>query len=143
MPSDGNFLCNGIVSPDRTPHPAMEEVKYAHQNVGFEAVDVAKGIFKVTNRFYFTSLKDYMISYTIKANNKIIKGATGIPGNHSPGRRLETAGRRRLFGELCRDYDQTGWRDPCRIRHRTGSVCFAGNSRQDRLQGRRPQADRI
>ena len=74
MPSDGNFLCNGIVSPDRTPHPAMEEVKYAHQNVGFEAVDVAKGIFKVTNRFYFTSLKDYMISYTIKANNKIIKG---------------------------------------------------------------------
>ena len=68
------FLCNGIVSPDRTPHPAMEEVKYAHQNVGFEAVDVAKGIFKVTNRFYFTSLKDYMISYTIKANNKIIKG---------------------------------------------------------------------
>ena len=74
MPSDGNFLCNGIVNPDRTPHPAMEEVKYAHQNVGFEAVDVAKGIFKVTNRFYFTSLKDYMISYTIKANNKIIKG---------------------------------------------------------------------
>ena len=36
-PSDGNFLCNGIVAPDRTPHPAMTEVKYAHQNVGFEA----------------------------------------------------------------------------------------------------------
>lgn len=33
-PSDGNFLCNGIVAPDRTPHPAMTEVKYAHQNVG-------------------------------------------------------------------------------------------------------------
>ena len=28
-PSDGNFLCNGIVAPDRTPHPAMTEVKYA------------------------------------------------------------------------------------------------------------------
>ena len=27
-PSDGNFLCNGIVAPDRTPHPAMTEVKY-------------------------------------------------------------------------------------------------------------------
>lgn len=38
-PSDGNFLCNGIVAPDRTPHPAMTEVKYAHQNVGFEAID--------------------------------------------------------------------------------------------------------
>lgn len=38
-PSDGNFLCNGIVAPDRTPHPAMTEVKYAHQNIGFEAID--------------------------------------------------------------------------------------------------------
>lgn len=74
MPSDGNFLCNGIVNPDRTPHPAMEEVKYAHQNIGFEAVDAANGVFKVTNRFYFSNLKDYMISYTVKANNKIIKG---------------------------------------------------------------------
>lgn len=42
-PSDGNFLCNGIVAPDRTPHPAMTEVKYAHQNVGFEAIDPAAG----------------------------------------------------------------------------------------------------
>ena len=27
-PSDGNFLCNGLVNPDRSPHPAMAEVKY-------------------------------------------------------------------------------------------------------------------
>ena len=67
-PSDGNFLCNGIVAPDRTPHPAMTEVKYAHQNVGFEAIDPAAGKFLVKNRFYFTNLKKYMISYTVKAN---------------------------------------------------------------------------
>lgn len=72
-PSDGNFLCNGIVNPDRTPHPAMAEVKYAHQNVGFEAVDLAKGIFKITNRFYFTNLKPYMIQYSVTANNKIVR----------------------------------------------------------------------
>ena len=64
-PSDGNFLCNGIVAPDRTPHPAMTEVKYAHQNVGFEAIDPAAGKFLVKNRFYFTNLKKYMISYTV------------------------------------------------------------------------------
>ena len=61
-PSDGNFLCNGIVAPDRTPHPAMTEVKYAHQNVGFEAIDPAAGKFLVKNRFYFTNLKKYMIT---------------------------------------------------------------------------------
>lgn len=74
MPSDGNFLCNGIVNPDRTPHPAMAEVKYVHQNVGFEAIDMTNGKFRVTNRFYFTNLKEFMISYAVKANNKIIKG---------------------------------------------------------------------
>ena len=79
MPSDGNFLCNGIVSPDRTPHPAMQEVKYVHQNVAFEPVDLATGKFMVKNRFYFTNLKKYKISYTLKANGKAIKsGQTSL-----------------------------------------------------------------
>jgi beta-galactosidase len=73
MPSDGNFCCNGIVSPDRTLHPAMNEVKYAHQYVGFEPVDLSKGIFKVQNRYYFTNLKKYMITYQVKANDKVIR----------------------------------------------------------------------
>ena len=76
-PSDGNFLCNGIVAPDRTPHPAMAEVKYAHQNVGFEAIDLAAGKFLIKNRFYFTGLKKYQINYAVKANGKVVrKGKT-------------------------------------------------------------------
>ncbi|MEG1660562.1 MAG: glycoside hydrolase family 2 TIM barrel-domain containing protein [Bacteroides sp.] len=72
-PSDGNFLCNGLVNPDRTPHPAMAEVKYAHQNVGFQAVNLKEGKFLVQNRFYFTNLKKYTISYTILASGKAVK----------------------------------------------------------------------
>ena len=73
-PSDGNFLCNGLVNPDRGPHPAMAEVKYVHQNVGFEATDAASGKFKITNRFYFTNLKKYQIHYNVVANGKNIRG---------------------------------------------------------------------
>ena len=73
MPSDGNFCCNGIVNPDRNPHPAMSEVKYAHQNVAFEATDLANGKFNVLNRFYFTNLKKYMISYEVKENDKVVR----------------------------------------------------------------------
>ena len=69
-PSDGNFLCNGIINPDRNPHPAIAEVKYAHQNVGFEAENLAEGKIKITNRFYFTNLSKYLVKYIIKANNK-------------------------------------------------------------------------
>ncbi len=72
-PSDGNFLCNGLVNPDRTPHPAMAEVKYAHQNIGFEAIDLANGLFRITNRFHFTNLKKYMIHYSVTANNKVVR----------------------------------------------------------------------
>ena len=72
-PSDGNFLCNGIVGPDRTPHPAMAEVKYVYQDVAITAKDLANGTFEVFNRYYFKNLKDYMISYTIMANGKAVR----------------------------------------------------------------------
>lgn len=73
MPSDGNFLCNGLVGPDRTPHPVMAEVKYTHQNIGFEAIDLEEGKIKVLNRYYFSNLKDYNIHYELCENGKIIR----------------------------------------------------------------------
>lgn len=72
-PSDGNFLCNGIVNPDRTPHPAMAEVKYAIKISGLRPIDLANGLFRVTNRFYFTNLKKYMVHYSVTANNKVVR----------------------------------------------------------------------
>lgn len=70
-PSDGNFLCNGLVNPDRTPHPAMSEVKYVHQNMKFEAKDLKKGNFRVFNRFYFTNLKNYDFYYEVKLLGRV------------------------------------------------------------------------
>ncbi|MDR0939281.1 MAG: DUF4981 domain-containing protein [Mediterranea sp.] len=73
QPSDGNFLCNGVVNPDRTPHPGLTEVKYVYQNVGFEAIDAAAGRFGITNRFYFTNLKKYQVNYSVLANGKVLR----------------------------------------------------------------------
>lgn len=73
QPSDGNFCCNGLVGPDRTPHPALNEVKYAHQNVAFEAVDAAQFKVRVTNRFYFTPLGKYDIHYDLCANGRVVR----------------------------------------------------------------------
>mgnify|MGYP001199820142 FL=1 len=72
-PSDGNFLCNGLVNPDRSPHPAMAEVKYAHQNIGFEVLDASKGEVKITNRFYFSTLDNYRIKAQLMRDGKVIK----------------------------------------------------------------------
>lgn len=80
-PSDGNFLINGIVNPDRDPHPAMAEVKYAHQNIGFEKInpgtkptgsmgETEELRVNITNRFFFTDLDRYTLKYIVLANGK-------------------------------------------------------------------------
>ena len=73
MPSDGNFVCNGLIGPDQQPHPALAEVKYNYQNVGFQALDAAAGRFRIVNRFYFTDLSKYRISYAIVNGRKTVK----------------------------------------------------------------------
>lgn len=75
MPSDGNFVADGVIGPDQVPHPAMSEIKYNHQNIGFRAVDISKGQIEITNRFYFTNLSKYKVKYKILKNDKVIKDA--------------------------------------------------------------------
>ncbi len=84
MPSDGNFNCNGIVSPDRTPHPGMTEIKHAHQDVTVTPENVAEGKFLLTNRFYFRDLSGYSVNYAVKANGKTLRTGTIRPGAVAP-----------------------------------------------------------
>ena len=55
-PHDSNFCADGIVWPDRTPHPALHELKFLAQPVHVEAR--GGGRFRVHNRRHFTSLGD-------------------------------------------------------------------------------------
>jgi len=69
-PSDGNFCCNGIVNPDRRPHPAYYEVKHVYQDVSITPVDPANGLFQIENRHYFTDLSRYNVSYWVERDGK-------------------------------------------------------------------------
>ncbi|RJS74964.1 hypothetical protein CW712_05710, partial [Candidatus Bathyarchaeota archaeon] len=51
-PNDGNFCINGLVWPDRKPHPAMWECKKIFQPVEAEAVDLEKGKIRILNLDY-------------------------------------------------------------------------------------------
>ncbi len=57
-PSDKNFVCDGLVWPDRRPHPGLYEYKHLAQPVRVEAVNARQGRFRVQNRRWFTSLTD-------------------------------------------------------------------------------------
>ena len=53
-PNDVDFCINGLIWPDRTPHPAMYEFKKLTQPIGVKAVDLKKGKIAVTNKNFFT-----------------------------------------------------------------------------------------
>jgi beta-galactosidase len=69
-PSDHNFLINGIISADYTPHPAIWEVKYAYQYVRFYAEDLNSLKVKVKNYFDFTNLNKFDINWIFSGNGK-------------------------------------------------------------------------
>ena len=73
MPSDNNFCCNGIVNPDRTPHPACVEVRHVYQDIAIWPVEVSQGRFAVDNRFYFKTLDGYRLRWWIEADGKKVR----------------------------------------------------------------------
>ena len=55
-PNDKNFCINGMIWPDRTPHPAMAEIKKLAQPVEVTAARLEYGEVIVENRDYFRDL---------------------------------------------------------------------------------------
>ena len=76
MPTDNSFLNNGIVFPDRTPQPALFEVKKVHEFINFKE----KGINRhneirvlIENLYDFTNLDHFDFTAEIKADGKVLK----------------------------------------------------------------------
>jgi beta-galactosidase len=66
-PSDGNFLFNGLVAPDRTPHPHYYEVKKVYQPVDTRILDPS-GRIRVVNRYDFRDLGGLTLRWIITAD---------------------------------------------------------------------------
>lgn len=72
VPSDGNFCINGLISPDRTPHPAMEEVKKVYQPLGIEPVNPLGGRFHIINKHDFLNLSHFNLRWEIMSQGRIL-----------------------------------------------------------------------
>jgi len=86
-PSDGSFVLNGLLLPDRRPQPAIYEVKKAHQDIQFKAVDLLSGKIEVFNEFFFKDLSDYSLNWQLMSQGEILQSGQ-IP-------RLNTAAQQR------------------------------------------------
>lgn len=80
-PNDGNFCMNGLVFPDRSPHPGLMEVKYVQQPVEVSWSNEEAHEVTVMNRNFFTDLSDLSINWFLLADGK--KEYVGTLGNKS------------------------------------------------------------
>ncbi len=76
VPSDGNFLINGVVYPDRSPKPHSFEVKKVYQDISFQPIDLLKGEFEISNDYFFKTLSNYYLDWSIEIDGKKIKEGT-------------------------------------------------------------------
>ena len=66
--SDVNFCNNGLLDPDRNPHPSMAEVKRIQQSIWTTPVDILSGKYNVYNENFFTDLSNYVLNWEVVDN---------------------------------------------------------------------------
>lgn len=82
QPNDANFCINGMIWPDRTPHPAMYEFKKLVQPV---AATLSGDTLTITNDQYFTDLRWLKASWELKVNGRTVQKGAIKPLATAPG----------------------------------------------------------
>jgi len=79
-PNDGPFCINGLIDPDRKPHPHYYEVQHVYQPLTF--VREGENI-RIINRDSFTDPSEYAYYYTIARNGELAGGGLlDLKGDH-------------------------------------------------------------
>jgi beta-galactosidase len=73
VPNDANFCADGLVWPDRTPHPALHELKFLAQPVRVEAVDAGRGLFRIRNMQDFAGLEAYRGRWELTVDGELVR----------------------------------------------------------------------
>jgi len=84
LPNDGNFVCDGLVFPDRQPSPGLTEYKKVIEPVKVEKVGDQ---FRIINRYDFISLDHLHLSWTVTVAGQVVQAGaiklSAIPARKS------------------------------------------------------------
>ena len=72
-PNDVDFCINGLVSPDRKPHPAMEECKKLFQPIWIKADNVRRGRVEIINRQNFSDTSGLLFSWQLQVDGTVVQ----------------------------------------------------------------------
>ena len=68
LPTDGNFLNNGLVDPYRNAHPHLSEVKKVYQPMAFTLQGV--NTLELFNKWFFKSVDSHYLSWKVLENGR-------------------------------------------------------------------------
>ncbi len=83
-PNDGNFVCNGVITPNREVTPKLIEVKRVHQNLVATSDNAAEGKAEVWNRFAFTDASVFETRWSLTRDGKQIASGVLAPLQIAP-----------------------------------------------------------
>ncbi|GGK12110.1 beta-galactosidase [Yeosuana aromativorans] len=72
LQNDKNFCINGIVNPDRTAHPALNEVKKVYQYIKFMPTNLKAGDISIKNIYDFTNLNEFEFTWEVLENGHAV-----------------------------------------------------------------------
>jgi beta-galactosidase len=70
--NDRQFCINGLIFPDRTPHPSLYEVKKAQQFYQFELHEEGALAVKATSEHLFTRTKDETLTWALYSGSEVV-----------------------------------------------------------------------
>jgi beta-galactosidase len=106
-PNDGPFCINGLIGPDRKPHPHYYEVQHVYQPMTFirEGNDI-----RIVNRDQFTALDEYDYTYKLLSNGDSTAGGTlTLQGDRLVLPEMPKAGLERFLNVSARLRKATPW----------------------------------
>jgi len=76
-PSDGVFVCCGIVGPEREPQPEWYEVKKVYQYISAKPVEgAAAGVVRIRNKHDFITMDHVDITWELARNGEVVQRGT-------------------------------------------------------------------
>jgi beta-galactosidase/beta-glucuronidase len=88
-PNDGNFCLDGLVSPDREPHPGLIELKTIYQPIAVSLVQASPLTVRIENRHAFIGLDDYHARWTLKRDWTTVASGILALGSVEPDQAIE------------------------------------------------------
>ncbi|MFI7337524.1 glycoside hydrolase family 2 TIM barrel-domain containing protein [Streptomyces sp. NPDC050085] len=85
---DGNFVCDGLLFPDRTPSPGLVEFGKVIEPVRI-TVDAAAGTVRVTNRYDFRDLSHLSFTWSYEVEGEAVEAGTLSVPRLGPGEAAE------------------------------------------------------